>query len=734
MYRTPIDHSNGEVSVIGNDIFYSPNCPRKIFEVPPPADQTRGLFGLSKPATRSHRIGQYHEPRWWTPAFGWLSFLPLQPTFTGYPLDRLANIPCLQKSPQGYYLPIPTVDSWKRLENCLCRAVFLLRLKYSQGMILPWTPCAWGYHAFEKNHAKAKGMNLLSVEWFVLWITAYSWLIAVGRFLPRDAGEDEVEGMEDWFTVLREDGYNEIWLDGLALTMAADFTPHTPRVGVFLDISKPGLGQPSPRWFIKHGIPIWYRPESVPDGKDWSDFKVPMEKLNHPEQLALPPPPSPHPHPSPASPSPPSTQTPPKKPWIEFFARRAQRNMDIKARETPAQTKQRENREKNPGQVKAKVFEWSLNDDDPRQWVRNEINKKAKQDTLSYYSGAQCVFDAFRNEWDCCEEFGDPEEMDDDDDGDEGYPEPVPNFIEPNEPNKEYELPERQQSPSPPPLTDDNVVSENPEVFQIRKVLYRHFGFIVPPLADVNRTPPVTTAAQRKKFLHSLGLSGTEHGIFTVSLGSVIWDFIHGLSDTPLRRPDPAVWDLNRDNPESLFLNTRFLGNLYRVGESFVFFSRWITTDPWHIMVTTAGDALYICRLPQDYTREDIAVALLQEGIRFRTLAPVPDLPRSLPCPELALPRRSENYVFTKRDYDAYIDQRNVILRGPRGRAALMRGGYVWRLARATVSQDSVLEGPFPDGGPTTCFENGLEFLWDNELSETELDLICGAYICDTSE
>jgi len=761
MYRNTIDHSNGLAHAFGNDVFYSPNCSRLDIEAPLPVDETRGLWGLShhlkshpkshrqlQSHPKSYRIAQHHQPQWWTPAFGWMSFIPLQPTFTGYPLDRLAHIPRLQYARTGSYLPPLTVDSWKRFESKLCHAVYHLRLIYREGMMIPFSPGAWRYDVFAKNRAVAEETLKITVDWFVLWITAFSWLIAVGGYLSRDTSEDEGEGKEHWFTVLKEEGCEESWLSGLVLSMAGDFTPHTPRVGVFLDLKKPGRGQPSPRWFIKHGIPIWYRPQSVPAGEEWSDFRVPQHKLttalhrhphpsrpslyhqpdnHHPEQSA-PPPPSPPPGPSPASPSPSSTEAPIQKPWIEFFAKRTKRNAESMKTETAAETQRRKAREANPGRSSAKVFVWVLTFTDPPQWKREEVTRKRREETLSEYSGDQLRFDAFRNEWDCCEEFGEPEEMDED--GDEGYPDPEPNAIQPNE---DYQPPERQRSPSPPPLTDDDVVSENPEVFEIQEILRYHFGFVTPP-PDLSRKPPVTNPDQRKKFLHSLGLSGTENGIFTIPLGSVVWDFVHGLSATPLRCPDSMVWDVSRDNPLTLFQNLRLLGNLFRVGESFVFFFRHETIISWHIMVENPGDALYVCRLHKDYKGEDIALALLRQGIRFRTLAPVPNPPRRLPCPELALPHRSENYVFTKRDYDAYVDQRTAILRGPRGRAALMRGGYVWRLARATVSEEDVLDGPCQDEGHTFCLADRRDYLWDNELSNMELDLICGAYVCDTSE
>src|ERR1700722_20479153 len=109
MYRNTIDHSNGLAHAFGNDVFYSPNCSRLDIEAPLPVDETRGLWGLShhlkshpkshrqlQSHPKSYRIAQHHQPQWWTPAFGWMSFIPLSPPLPGIPLavwrtSRLSN-------------------------------------------------------------------------------------------------------------------------------------------------------------------------------------------------------------------------------------------------------------------------------------------------------------------------------------------------------------------------------------------------------------------------------------------------------------------------------------------------------------------------------------------------------------------------------------------------------------------------------------------------------------------
>lgn len=93
-------------------------------------------------------------------------------------------------------------------------------------------------------------------------------------------------------------------------------------------------------------------------------------------------------------------------------------------------------------------------------------------------------------------------------------------------------------------------------------------------------------------------------------------------------------------------------------------------------------------------------------------------------------------------DYCAYVMVRNKLLQETHAcRAALLCGGIVWRLAMDTLGYDyavkEVLAGPSRDvvefGGMPQYLEDGTE-LWDDVLSEAELDLICGVYESPTGD
>ena len=85
-----------------------------------------------------------------------------------------------------------------------------------------------------------------------------------------------------------------------------------------------------------------------------------------------------------------------------------------------------------------------------------------------------------------------------------------------------------------------------------------------------------------------------------------------------------------------------------------------------------------------------------------------------------------------QEDYTYYEETCANFLSLPRGRAALLRGGIVWRLAIEVLgdrAEDVVLNGPSDDVlkfGSNICY-NGNEF-WDDGLNEAEMDLVRGVY------
>ncbi|KAG2342304.1 hypothetical protein BDR05DRAFT_886433 [Suillus weaverae] len=83
-------------------------------------------------------------------------------------------------------------------------------------------------------------------------------------------------------------------------------------------------------------------------------------------------------------------------------------------------------------------------------------------------------------------------------------------------------------------------------------------------------------------------------------------------------------------------------------------------------------------------------------------------------------------------DYIMYEQHRHEFMNQPRARAALLHGGLVWRLALHSLGFDilpSVLDGISWEAVPFGLMldVNGQTY-FDDELSEEEVDFMCGTY------
>ena len=106
--------------------------------------------------------------------------------------------------------------------------------------------------------------------------------------------------------------------------------------------------------------------------------------------------------------------------------------------------------------------------------------------------------------------------------------------------------------------------------------------------------------------------------VFTTSLGKIVYEFINALASG--HQPHTSLWDLHRGNREALTC-TNYVSRIRRLPSGLLVFDFGSDSmAPWKIAVTTAADALYVCRLEQGLNHLDLARRLLQRGITFRTL------------------------------------------------------------------------------------------------------------------
>ena len=270
------------------------------------------------------------------------------------------------------------------------------------------------------------------------------------------------------------------------------------------------------------------------------------------------------------------------------------------------------------------------------------------------------------------------------------------------------------------------------ETYNTTSILHSVYGFICP---NPRPAAPITEGPIKKKLQVSVGLDKDEVEFLQSPLVHPALEFLDCLADAQLS-PSAESSDLAEGSLRPL-RNAERLRQLRVVGSLYVFNFKSDATLPWMIGVASAAIALYIVRLDPEFNDYEISRHLLHCGIAFHTLLPLRKVPKS-PIPDTYfISFRSAGYVFTIKDFNDYIHRRDSLLRSPRGRAALLKGGIVWRLAVETIGVDECLEGPSIE---TNVHRRGLVHptadsnidLCDDDLSPAELDLICGVYECST--
>jgi len=380
---------------------------------------------------------------------------------------------------------------------------------------------------------------------------------------------------------------------------------------------------------------------------------------------------------------------------------------------------------------------------------------------LDAYGKNQKIYDAFSNEWDCCEEFGaiSPDEFLDDDGIDDDFPMmPPPSSAVGDQAMGSDTLLAIAPVPAsvqPPPAAEDRSFSIvhsaemnfDWEDFETSQLLYEIYGFVHPvPLP----TQPSSLSDRDRSLVSTIvGLQRNDSVFFKSPVAPFALEFLELLGTS--KTPKNAFWDIANGNRMSisgsgLFRRMRVIERTGNPGEEnkwFIFDFKEAATVPWMVAVPNVIDALFVCRLDRPRPRGspltdfEVARELLNHGIQFSTLLPVKPLPRSI-GPVITVPVRLPGYKFTQDDYYAYEQQRAALLSDPRvARSALLRGGIVWRLAVATLSFDDVLEGPTSAAtlqrrGIIVKTSDDSSDLCDDGLSQLELDIICGLHHCYT--
>jgi hypothetical protein len=762
-----MDKTAGRVQILDGRIFFSPNCSRTVHHPPPVRDEQGSEPNMFLPSHQpNHRrnffelnIASYSIPRWWTLAFGWISFFPLHPSLSGPIFEKLV-IPgnhhhVFNEEHGEYSMASGLSDKWLRVDNDLSDAVHLIRSHYHLTFIYPFNPSGFGY---SKAHKRSGALHMAlrkGRDWFVVWMALLSFVIAQAEAIYPTVEDSVILAKMAWYDILLQH-FDPQWLEALLASTVCSFSPYTPRAGVFLDLSVNDSTQPPPEFFYRFHVPVWYcwsadmasQPKFAHLGPLTCQLQEGTTTISKYPCLPTPLPPS---SVGQLLPSTVASSQPKKSSWVDFLARCHKHYEEWVKQETPQQQQIRLERLHNPPKVSAKVFEWLVNDHG--DLIREAVPKKMREDVLGSYPAYQIHYNPIENEYDCCDKYdsGIPGESFDDDDSngslawtddDVGGCARKLNddqVLSPRALSPDIEIDDSWSAPSlinapDPAFSNDNFIAE------VLRILHLHFGYT--PLIPTPKFPDPVLKLERDihRFKRFLGiLCSTKFlplSAFKTDPISAAAIFVNQLY-TKESSISADEWDLSRENRQSIFFSARLkaLRCVRKNSELFMFDFKEHSTVKWKLTVTTPAHALLICRLDSQLDESGLAHYLLQNGIPFHTLQLSTTLSQSplSTHPPLVIPFRNADYVFTWRDYEAFRQQCHVIFKQARGRAALLRGYYPWRLAINDVGFSSVISGP--SGLSTNAEEilvvklpeTGEEFI-DDKLTDIELKLLSGLY------
>ncbi|KAH9474668.1 hypothetical protein JR316_0013132 [Psilocybe cubensis] len=291
-----IDWTKGVVFLQDGVIYCSPNSERVV--VMPGEDERPTLrhfepvmtADVSDPAYIPPRynldLANYRQPVRWEDSYGWLSFVPLTPTFLATPFEPLCWAPKLIKTDKTWGMNEADRDKWDMCERRIVKLCEKLRLWYRIPGTPPPFPGDFGYKRTHKTSAVAKKMIEISRNCFVLWMGFMSYLIVQSRRpehavhlqsqpnLPVPAWHtrilEEQEKLADeemeralkecrWLVPERQTPLiTEAWLDGIYNSNVCSFNARTPRIGIAYEWTQTHRTQPPIEVFLENHVPVYY--------------------------------------------------------------------------------------------------------------------------------------------------------------------------------------------------------------------------------------------------------------------------------------------------------------------------------------------------------------------------------------------------------------------------------------------------------------------------------------------
>ncbi|KAJ3900865.1 hypothetical protein F5879DRAFT_808408 [Lentinula edodes] len=436
----------------------------------------------------------------------------------------------------------------------------------------------------------------------------------------------------------------------------------------------------------------------------------------------------------------------PNEDLFSFIKRRDAQRLRAISSETVVERQSRLQREKNaekdraPGRKGARVYYWDLVEG---VRIRTAVGRSNYEDIWENYGSRQRRYDSVADEWEVCTDL-DPEDgpddsLYDDDDDDSNFFISVQTHM-----NEETDHNVGTASSGsylarlhPNKRTEANSLNSG-SCGDIEDVAYHRYGFLKQPRPD-NRDVVLKSQVWSK----ILGLIGC--GRSPPSPGPddhvklQLCNFVTQMMDAVDLRTAPQVYDLAVRNslmrppvPFEVDVLCTFNGHYFLIQAPGA-----TDHESYLIALRSAATVMEIARREWGPNTENIITRLIEHGMPFNTLMASypPRKYRAIPYRRPAmLGLRPASFKPTLQDYCAYEILRDDFLRSARGRAALLAGGIISRLAREVVDVNDVCDGPtghaLQEGEYSLCvWEVGQNrAFWDDQLTNEEMDLICGSY------
>ncbi|PPR07615.1 hypothetical protein CVT24_004168 [Panaeolus cyanescens] len=781
---TAVTDSEGLAYTCDGHLIYTPNT-KRLVKIPPDIGEYEYRFD------RKHAdYERFTKPQWWNRPYGWTSFVPIKPIFDG-PFTCLRNVDVEQVRNKegrivGYAIPKEHARQWLAVEHTIYRITSILKSKYIIRPALPpmptyyLNPCKVHSTKSAANHHAHRCRN-----WVGMWIAFLSFNLAhcmdTGNSQYGSDTQQVVEN-EQWVIHLMNNGIPQSFVHDLRTSKHVKHPSSIERAGAFVNLFGSSPGRLTVEWLIKNRIPIWYRwteaAETATRQNKMLDALIPKagvldtpleftaegeEDLKHSTGYA--------------NEKEENSVIRRKrmsviasKPWEAFFNHRKTLEAARIKRETSKSRHERFEREMNPPTGKHNYWHWRFLDSDTTKLMRVKL-KSPDDPAIVGRPANQMIYYAWDDEWDICTHFGDDERPNDsfDVEDDENLHDNTMSTAEvedtPAEPGEEKgmhtayieifskpKITHNKDEETEPAEQEDVDFSRTQhgyiklESFDFNWILETYYGFVLPkqPLDSGSLQPRITVESWNKA-LQTMGRT-KETKIQDMREGSAgaAVEFIRYLSEE--RTPDDNIFDLGANTNINIPPNDlrryfiRLAKDLFVVRNSL--FSD-LSDDTWVLALRRPADVIYIYRIflkcEDNGKREDVMQILIMDGIPFLTLKETSSegMRCSLSGVTSVIPMQLSNHTYTSRDYANYIHRRAQILYGPRGRAALLVGGIVTRIAMEHLGTQGAIYGPSKavteDGVGINIYAAQRHFV-DDGLTEDEMDIICGLEIVYTGK